>query len=77
MLTSREYFALLIAGLWDVAQVLLLGATVAAFLAPLSVPLSLLLQLAGATIVSLLLALLLSPHWALLPVFVLENTPMV
>lgn len=89
MITWREFWALLIAGMWDFIQIAALawvgdllnylvdrylGGFELFGLVDLTEPL---LFCGGSVLISLVLASLLGPHWALLPVFVLENIPIV
>ena len=83
MFTWREYIALLLAGVWDFTQVVLV-ATIVGLLESIELPfadeiaaLPILVLCSGSMFVSILLAILLKPHWALLPIFVLENIPLI
>ena len=84
MLTWREFIALLIAGIWDFLQVVIdfaslavafFGSSVVSDLIEVVAPIELLVLCSGSVVVSVLLAILLGPHWALLPIFILENIP--
>lgn len=82
MLTWREYIALLLAGVWDFTQVVLIAITVGLVSSEFSfaddvAALPTLMLCSGSVFISILLAVLLKPHWALLPMFVLENTPLI
>jgi hypothetical protein len=82
MLTWREFIALLLAGVWDFTQVGLLAATFGLASSQLSfaediVGFQPLVLCSGSVFVSILLAIFLKPHWALLPTFILENTPLI
>jgi hypothetical protein len=82
MLTWREYIALLLAGVWDFTQVALIATIVGLLSSSFSFAdevanLPVFVLCSGSVLISILLAILLKPHWALLPIFVLENTPLI
>ena len=82
MLTWREYIALLLAGIWDFTQVVLIATIVGLLSSKFSfadevVSLETLVLCSGSVFISIFLTILLKPHWALLPIFVLENTPLI
>lgn len=83
MLTWREYTALLIAGIWDFSQIALITTIIGLVVSTESelveyiASLETFMLCSGSILISIALAILLKPHWALLPIFVLENTPLI